>query len=127
LVFDLKGNTTMNIRKLSLAITAIVAISPVVASASPEDVALNACAKAFAASVAAPGAAVPAFKLNYAQRHFVSPVSDFYTHNYTFTMKAQNPKTGTAFASATCSADTRGEVLELTSTAGPAEAKFASR
>jgi hypothetical protein len=127
LVFDLKGNTTMNIRNLSLAITAIAAISPVVASASPEDVALNACAKAFAASVAAPGAAAPSFKLSYAQRHFVSPVSDFYTHNYSFTMKAQNAKTGTAFASATCSADTRGDVLELTSTATPSEAKLASR
>jgi hypothetical protein len=111
----------MNIRKLSLAIITIAAISPVVASASPEDAALNACVKAFASSIAAPGAAAPAFKVNYAQRHFVSPITDYYARNYTFTMKAQNPKTGTAFASATCSADTHGEVLEFTSTAKPAD------
>jgi hypothetical protein len=117
----------MNIRKISLAITAIVAVSPVIASASPEDTALKACAKAFAASVAAPGAAAPAYKVSYAQRHFASPVTEFYTHNYTFTLKAQNAKTGTAFASATCSADTRGDVLELTSTAAPTEATLASR
>jgi hypothetical protein len=111
----------MNIRKLSLAIVTIAAISPIVASASPEEAALNACAKAFASSIAAPGAAAPAFKLNYAQQHFSSPVTDYYARSYTFTMKAQNPKTGTAFASATCSADTRGEVLEFASTAKPTD------
>jgi hypothetical protein len=111
----------MNIRKLSLVIVTIAAIAPVIASASPEDAALNACVKAFANTIAAPGAAAPAFKLSYAQRHFVSPVTEYYARNYTFTMKAQNSRTGTAFASATCSADTRGSVLEFTSTAKPAE------
>jgi len=111
----------MNIRKISFAIVAIAAISPVVASASPEEAALNACAKAFASSIAAPGAAAPQFKLNYAQRRFASSVTDYYARNYTFTMKAQNPKTGTAFASATCLADMHGEVLQFTSTAKPTE------
>jgi hypothetical protein len=117
----------MNIRKLSLAIIAIAAISPVVASAAPEDAALNACAKAFAVSIGAPGATVPAYKLNYSQRHLFSPVTDYYAHNYTFNMKAQNAKTGTAFASATCSADTHGDVLELTSIATPTGATLAGR
>jgi hypothetical protein len=119
----------MNIRNLSLAFASIVAVSPLVASASPEDAALNACVKAFASSIAAPGASTPAFKLNYAQRHFVSPVTDYYAHSFTFTMKAQNPKTGLAFASATCSASLRGDVLEFTSTAKPADSTttFASR
>jgi hypothetical protein len=117
----------MNIRKLSLAIITIAAISPVVASAAPEDAALNACAKAFAIRLGAPGATAPAYKLNYSQRHFVSPVTDYYARNYTFTMKAQNAKTGTAFATATCSADTHGEVLELTSTATPTGATLAAR
>lgn len=117
----------MNIRKLSLAIVTIAAISPVVAFAAPEDAALNACAKAFAMSIAAPGATAPAYKLNYSQPHSGSPVTDYYSRNYTFNMKAQNSKTGTAFASATCSADTHGEVLELTSNATPTAATLASR
>lgn len=117
----------MNIRTISLAIITIAAISPVVASAAPEQAALNACAKAFATSIAAPGATAPKYKLNYAQRHFDSTLSDYYAHNYTFNMKAQNPKTGTAFASATCSANIHGDVLELTSTATPTAATLASR
>jgi hypothetical protein len=117
----------MNIRNLSLAIITIAAISPVVASAAPEDAALNACAKAFAVSIGAPGATAPVYKLNYEQRHFVSPITEYYARNYTFQMKAQNAKTGTAFASATCSADTRGEVLELTSTATSTGATLAAR
>jgi hypothetical protein len=111
----------MNFRNLSLAITAIAAISPVVASASPEDAALKACVKAFASSIAAPGVASPAFKVNYAQKPFVSPVTDYFTRSYSFTMKAQNPKTGLAFASATCSADMHGAVLEFVTTAKPAD------
>jgi hypothetical protein len=102
----------MNIRKLSLAILSIAAIAPVVASASPEDVALNACAKAFASSIAGTSSA-PAFKLNYDQSHGINSVAGFYVRNYSFTMQAQDRKTGAALASATCSADTRGEVLEL--------------
>jgi hypothetical protein len=117
----------MNIRKLSLAIITIAAISPVAAYAAPEDAALNACAKAFAMSIGAPGATAPVYKLNYAQRHFDSPITDYYARNYTFKMKAQNAKTGTAFASATCSADTHGDVLELTSTATPTGATLAAR
>ncbi len=107
----------MNIRKLSLAIVTIAAIAPVVASASPEDVALNACAKAFATSIKPAGSSAPTFKLNYDQQHLNNSVAGFYVRNYTFTMQAQDRRTGTALASGTCSADNRGEVLELTSSA----------
>ena len=116
----------MNIRKLSLAIISIAAISPIVASATPEDAALNACAKAFTTSITTSGATAPAFKLNYAQRHS-SAVADYYARDYVFTMKAQNAKTGTAFASATCSADMHGNVLELTASSSTAAATLASR
>src|ERR1700733_13660753 len=102
----------MNIRKFSLAIIAIAAIAPVVASASPEDAALNACAKAFATSIKTAGSSAPTFKLNYDQHNVNNSVAGFYVRNYTFTMQAQDRKTGTALASATCSADDRGEVLE---------------
>jgi hypothetical protein len=107
----------MNIRKLSLAILSIAAIAPVVASASPEDVALNACAKAFASTLAG-GSSAPTYKVKYFdQRQFNSSVAGFYVRNYSFTMQAQDRKSGTALASATCSADTRGEVLALTPSA----------
>jgi hypothetical protein len=115
----------MNIRKLSLAILTIAAIAPFVASASPEDVALNACAKAFATSIKT-GADAPTFKLNYDQQHMNNSVAGFYVRNYTFTMQAQDRKTGTALASGTCSAYNRGEVLELTSSA-TTRAAFAAR
>jgi hypothetical protein len=106
----------MNIRKLSLAILTIAAIAPVVASATPEDVALNACAKAFASSIAG-GSTTPAYKVKYFdQKATNTSVAGFYVRNYSFTMQAQDRKTGAALASATCSADTRGEVLALTPT-----------
>jgi len=115
----------MNIRKLSLAIVTVAALAPVVASASPEDAALNACAKAFAASIAAPGT-TPAYKVSYAH-NIASPVTDYYARTYTFTMKAQNAKSGNSFASATCSADTKGEVLTLTASTPNEAITLASR
>ena len=117
----------MNLRKLSLAILTIAAIAPVVASASPEDVALKACAKAFASSIAG-GSSAPAFKLNYEQKHVVdTTVAGFYVRNYSFTMQAQDRKTGTALATATCSADTRGEVLALAPAIATANTTLAAR
>jgi hypothetical protein len=103
----------MNIRKLSLTIITLAAIAPVVAFASPEDVALNACAKAFASSIAG-GSTAPAYSVKYFdQKQSSTSVAGFYVRNYSFTMQAHT-KTGTALASATCSADTRGEVLSMT-------------
>jgi hypothetical protein len=117
----------MIIRKLSLAILTIAVIAPVVASASPEDVALNACAKAFASSIAG-GSSVPAYKLNYYdQKQASNSVAGFYARNFSFTMQAQDRKTGTALASATCSADTHGEVLSLTPVAAVSKVTFAAR
>jgi hypothetical protein len=104
----------MNIRKLSLVILSIAAIAPVVASASPENVALNACAKAFASSLAG-GSSAPTYQVNYVdQKQSNTTIVGFYVRNYSFTMQAQDRKSGTALASATCSADSRGEVLALT-------------
>ena len=117
----------MNIRKLSLAIVAIAATAPVVASASPEDAALNACAKAFATSIKTAGASAPTFKLHYDQQQAGSSIAGFYARNYTFAMQAKDRKTGTALASATCSADQRGEVLQLSSSSAAPEATLAAR
>src|ERR1700760_1193350 len=115
----------MNIRKLSLSILALAAIAPVVASASPEEKALNACAKAFASSIA-PGASAPVYTLSYDQKREITTVAGFYVRNYSFTLQAQDRKTGAALATATCSADTRGEVLALTPASAP-KATLAAR
>jgi hypothetical protein len=107
----------MNIRKLSLAILAVSAIVPVVASASPEKLALKACAQAFARSISG-GSTAPSFKLNYDQSQGATSIPSVH-HSFTFTMDAQDRKTGAALASATCSADTHGEVLALTPATAP--------
>jgi hypothetical protein len=116
----------MNIRKLSLSLLALAAIAPVVASASPEEVALNACAKAFASSIAG-GTSTPAYKLNYDQNRGINTVAGFYVRNYSFTMQAQDRKTGAALATATCAADTRGEVLQLIPVTAVANTTLAAR
>jgi len=117
----------MNIRKFSLAIVSIAAIAPAVASASPEDAALNACAKAFASSLASGGSGAPTFKLNYDQQRASSSVASYFVRNYSFTMQAQDRKSGTALASATCSTDNRGRVIELTALPVAAGATLAAR
>jgi len=116
----------MNIRKLSLAVITIAAFSPVLASASPEATALHACAKAFATSISG-GSSAPAFKLNYDQKLGVDTIAGYYVRNYSFTMQARDPKTGATLASATCSADNRGSVLELTPVAATTSVALASR
>jgi len=115
----------MNTRKLSLAIILSAAFAPIVASASPEDRALNACAKAFAASIA--GSSAPTFKLSYDHKHGVDTIAGYYARNFSFTMQARDSKTGAALASATCSADKRGNVLDLIASTTPANATLAER
>jgi hypothetical protein len=104
----------MDLPKLSLALAAITAIFPCVSSASAENAALNACARAFASSIASPGAAAPAFKLNYLGGGEAGALANYYEHRYTFYMKAQNVKTGLMLARATCAVDRRGVIIALT-------------
>jgi hypothetical protein len=106
----------MHFRKLSVSLAAAAALSPAFAHAGSDTAALKACARAFATSIAAPGTQAPAFKLNYQQNHMSSAMSDYYAREYTFFMKAADPKTGAPLARATCSADTSGAVIALTAT-----------
>lgn len=106
----------MQCRKFVLAFATIAGIFPVISNANPQKEALNACARAFASSIAAPGAAVPAFKLDYRGDHEEGPVATYYDHQYTFFLKAHNAKTGLPLANATCSADMRGTVIALRAT-----------
>jgi len=96
-----------------LALAAAAALTPVISNASTEKAALNACARAFASSLAAPGAAAPAFKVAYRSNEFAGSMLEYYTRAYTFDLNAKDLKTGLPIARASCSTDTRGAVVAL--------------
>jgi hypothetical protein len=106
----------MHLRSFLVAVTALAAGSPSMSNAATETSALQTCAKAFAASIASPGAAAPAFKLNYRHGEEAGVLAKYYGRQYTFVLTAQDPKTGLTVASATCSADFGGTILALTPT-----------
>jgi hypothetical protein len=105
----------MTIRKVLLAAASIAAIAPAISYASPENSALKACAQAFASSLAG-GAAVPVVKVRYHSEPRSATVEYYSNREYTFYLQANDPKTGSTLARATCSADVRGEVVGLTAT-----------
>jgi hypothetical protein len=104
----------MSIRKITLLAAAIAVLSPVIASASAERSALDACARAFAVRLASPGAAPPTFKVSYGSSPFGSMV-DAYSLAFTFELRANDQKTGLAIARGSCSTDMRGAVVSLSS------------
>jgi hypothetical protein len=110
----------MTIRTLALIAATAAALSPVIASASPEKDALNACAHAFASSLAANGAAAPAFKLDYHSSEFATSMIQFYNREYTFELHARDPKSGQPLARASCSTDIHGAVVALSALPLPA-------
>jgi hypothetical protein len=119
----------MNFRTFFFAAASIAALSPSISQASTETAALGACARAFAASMAAPGSNAPLFKLKYRSSQAGSAIADYYGgHEYTFYLQAHDPKTGATVARATCTADTRGIQVALTATPlDGAEATLAAR
>ena len=102
----------MIIRTIALAAVAVTALSPAIATASPEKDSAKACATAFSASIAAPGAAAPAYKFAY-RGSISSSLAAFYPTEFTFTLEAHDPKTGAAIARARCSTDYHGTVTEI--------------
>jgi hypothetical protein len=124
LVFSTLRNTTMTSTKSAAALLTIAALSPALSNASPERVSVKACAAAFAASIAAPGAKPAGFKLEF-RPGLSTSLADFYPSEFTFTLEARNPTTGVAFARANCSADSRGAVTSLSVT--PLDGKVAAR
>jgi hypothetical protein len=107
----------MNIRTLFLSAASAAAILPSISHASPENAALNACARAFAASMASAGSSAPTFKLKYLSGQPGGTYAEYYGGNeYTFYLQAHDPKTGLTLARATCTADTRGAHVALTAT-----------
>ncbi len=103
----------MNLRKISAVAAAIAVLAPAISNASPEKDALNACATAFANSLAAPGAAAPTFKVIDGGPRSTGSMSDFWGRNYTFDLYANSQKTGLPIARASCSTNTRGTVIAL--------------
>jgi len=78
-----------------------------------EKAALDACARAFATSLAAPGAAAPTFRLVDGSPHNTGSVSEYFAREYTFELHADSQKTGLPIARASCSTDARGAVIAL--------------
>jgi len=103
----------MNFRKLALAAATLAVLAPAISNASPEKAAVDACARAFASSLAAPGAAAPAFKVDYRNAPYSGSMLQFYNRQYTFELHANSKKTGLPVASASCSTDSRGMVVAL--------------
>jgi len=104
----------MKFRHIALAAASIVVFAPAISNASPEKVALKACARAFASSLAAPGAAAPAYKVAY-RDDFSGSMLEFYSREFTFDLNANDLKTGLPIARASCSTDARGTVVSLSS------------
>jgi hypothetical protein len=105
----------MKFRHIALVAASIAALAPAISNASPEKAALNACAHAFASSLAAPGAAVPSYKVAYRDNRFAGSMLEFYTREYTFELNANDIKTGLPIARASCSTDSHGAVVSLSS------------
>ena len=103
----------MNLRRFNYVAAAIFALAPAISDASPAKEALNACARAFASSLAPSGAAAPAFKVAYRGNQFQGSMLDFYTREFTFDMYANDRKTGMPIARASCSTDSHGNVVAL--------------
>jgi hypothetical protein len=103
----------MNFRKLGLAAAMLAVLAPAISNASPEKAAIDACARAFASSLAAPGGAVPTYRVDYRNGPYSGSVLAFYTRRYTIELHASDRKTSVTIAHASCSADSRGTVVAL--------------
>jgi hypothetical protein len=103
----------MKFRQVALVLATAAVLAPVISNASPENAALKACARAFAASLASPGAAAPAFKVDYRGGHSFGSMLEFYSREYTFDLHANDQKTGLPVARASCTTDSSGVVTAL--------------
>jgi hypothetical protein len=114
----------MTLSKSAAALITVAALSPAISHASPERASVNACAAAFAASLAAPGAKVPGYKIDYRPTS-ESSLSIFFPSEFTFTLEARDPKTGLAIGRASCSVNSRGAVTVFSTI--PLDRKLAAR
>jgi hypothetical protein len=106
--------------RITLAAVAAATLLPSISTAAGDRDAAGACARAFAASIAAPGTAPPSFKLSF---RVPSLALAPYARSATFNLQAQNAKTGAVLARAVCATNRDGSVTELS--AVPLDAKIA--
>lgn len=111
----------MNFRKISLAAATIAALAPAVSNATPEKTAVEACARAFASSLARADAAAPTFKVDYRGIQYVEPVTEMYSRGFSFQLFAKS-KTGQPIAQANCTTDRNGAVVTLSAVAQDSKA-----
>src|SRR5258706_3859974 len=103
----------MKFRQVGLLLASMAALVPVASDASAEKAALNACARAFASSLAAPGSAVPAYKVAYMGSEYAGSMLAFYAREFAFDLYANDLKTRLPIARASCSLDSHGTVIAL--------------
>ena len=103
----------MKFRQLGLLLASIAALAPVASHASSEKTAMNACVRAFASSLAAPGSAAPAYKVAYSGDEYTGSMMAFYAREFTFELHAKDLKTGLPIARASCSVDSHGTIIAL--------------
>jgi hypothetical protein len=101
----------MKSRHLALAAVAAAALLPSISAAAGDKDAANACARAFAASIAAPGTAPPPYKLSFRDPWRSSVLAPY--RLATFNLQAQSAKTGAVLARAVCSTSRDGSVTAL--------------
>jgi hypothetical protein len=102
----------MNFRTISLIAAAIAA--PAISNASPEQTSLEACAHTLATSVAENGASTPVYRVaSHVDADESGSIVRYYSREYTFEMKARDPKTGQIVARATCTAKPDGTVTSF--------------
>jgi hypothetical protein len=107
----------MKFRNIALTAAALAALTPAICNASPEKDGLNACARAFAATLAPPGADAPAFKVTYRNDQRFGSMLEYYIREYNFDLHVNDKKTGLAVARAKCSTDAHGALVAFAPTA----------
>jgi len=105
----------MYLRKIVLIASSAALLAPAIsnASSSPEKTALNACVQAFATSLATPGNAAPAVKVDYRGAVSTGSVLDYFASEYTFDLHANSGRTGQPVGHVSCTSDTRGAVISI--------------
>jgi hypothetical protein len=100
----------MSIRSTVIAAIVAVAICPALSSAS-DDPALTACAKDFAAGLAAHGmASTGVYRITFLNRGYVETEADYEAGISKYDLVAREMRSGVALASATCTVDEQGAV-----------------
>jgi hypothetical protein len=95
------------------ALCAAAAITPSISSASPEKASLDACTRAFAATLAAHGGEAPKYRVVYLDDQVASTLAWYNASEYTYRLEATDPKSGAAVARATCLASAGGVVKQM--------------